>query len=308
MLSDTGRTPTWILAPLLTVACTIAASGCARPDHTHRGFDWGASTAATTLTVVPYEQVDWGALNPARGTAGPRAADLWGDRTSTSATGFLVRFAEGFSSPPHIHNTTYRGVVIEGLVHNDDPGAEASWMPPGSYWTQPAGDVHITSASGEGRVAYIEIQHGPYLVMPPEEATDNGERAINIHAGNLVWLDASTARNIDLAPRTAAADGPRVAFLWGNPQDDQPGGSLVELPAGHTTLLESPGGSVQMVVVKGTPHLSSSDAQHGSALSPGSFVGASSERGIAVAWTSPERTWLYVRAAAPIQITSTPTN
>ncbi|MEM7344045.1 MAG: DUF4437 domain-containing protein, partial [Chloroflexota bacterium] len=53
-------------------------------------------------------------------------------------------------------------------------------------------------------VAYIEIQHGPYLVMPPEEAMDNGERAINVHAGNLVWLDASATRWITLAEGTPA--------------------------------------------------------------------------------------------------------
>ncbi|WP_346992732.1 DUF4437 domain-containing protein [Alteromonas gracilis] len=48
----------------------------------------------------------------------------------------LVRFKEGFSSPPHIHNITYRGIVIDGEMHNSDPDAKAMWMPVNSYWTQ----------------------------------------------------------------------------------------------------------------------------------------------------------------------------
>ena len=59
---------------------------------------------------------------------------------------------DGFSSPPHIHNVTYRAMVIKGLVHNDDPEAENMWMPPGSFWTQPAGEAHITSAKGEENI------------------------------------------------------------------------------------------------------------------------------------------------------------
>ncbi|MEM9166492.1 MAG: DUF4437 domain-containing protein [Planctomycetota bacterium] len=300
----TCSTKLWVKSLLLMTMLALPVSGCARPGLSSDEIPPSVATASTTLIVVPYDEVDWGALNPARGEAGPRAADLWGDRTGTDATGFLVRFSEGFSSPPHIHNTTYRGVVIEGLVHNDDPGADESWMPPGSYWTQPAGEVHITSAKGDGRIAYIEIEHGPYLVMPPEQATDNGERAINVHAGNLVWLDASTSRRITLAPGMAAADGPRVTFLWGDPQSEQPGGSLVELPAGYTTTLKTSSHSMQAVVIQGAARLDTSGTDRSRMLTPGSFVGAVSEDGIAVAWRSAETTWLYVRTNGPVEIST----
>lgn len=82
--------------------------------------------AETRYEVVSYDNIDWGALNPARGDESPRAGDLWGDRTGEGATGFLVRFDQGFSSPPHIHNVTYRGVVIRGEVHNDDTKSECT--------------------------------------------------------------------------------------------------------------------------------------------------------------------------------------
>jgi len=74
--------------------------------------------------VVTADKVEWGWLNPLRGDKSPAAGKLWGDRTKNGPAGFLVKFKKGFSSPPHIHNITYRGVVIEGLLHNDDEKAK----------------------------------------------------------------------------------------------------------------------------------------------------------------------------------------
>ncbi len=87
----------------------------------------------TRYELRPHEDIKWGALNAARGAASPRAGDLWGDRAAQGATGFLVRFDKGFSSPPHIHNITYRGLVLDGRVHNDDPGAASMWLGPMSF-------------------------------------------------------------------------------------------------------------------------------------------------------------------------------
>ena len=116
------------------------------------------------FSVLAADEIQWGYLNPLRGDKSPAAADLWGDRTKQVSTGMLVKFKQGFSSPPHIHNVTYRGVVIDGLVHNDSPLAAKQWLPAGSYWSQPLGHEHITAASGENNVIFIEIDTGPYLV------------------------------------------------------------------------------------------------------------------------------------------------
>ena len=112
-------------------------------------------------TVIAVGNINWGLLNPLRGDASPKAADLWGDRTKDMATGMLVKFQKGFSSPPHIHNITYRGIVIEGLMHNDDPTAEKVWLPKGSFWTQVAGESHITAADEASNLIYLEIDSGP---------------------------------------------------------------------------------------------------------------------------------------------------
>jgi quercetin dioxygenase-like cupin family protein len=221
--------------------------------------------------LIPFSEVEWGPLNPARGDASPRAGDLWGDRTGTGATGFLVQFADGFSSPPHIHNVTYRGVVIRGLLHNDDPDAEEMWLPPGSFWAQPAGDVHITAADAGANLAYIEIQDGPYLVQPTDEAFASDDVEVNLDASNLIWLDASDLAWVDAAGD--AASGPKVALLWGDPQGDEASGSLVELPAGSAGTIHGHGPSLRVVVVEGRLGLES-DETTAVPLEPGSYVGS----------------------------------
>ena len=231
----------------------------------------------TDAEVVLISEVEWGPLNPARGDQSPKAGTLWGDRTDSGPSGFLVQFVNGFSSPPHIHNVTYRGVVISGLVHNDDPGAENMWLPAGSFWTQPAGEVHITSADDNNNLAYIEIEEGPYLVLPSEEAFDNGERPVNVDESNLVWLDASNIAWIDQTGVTASADAPKVAFLWGKPQDGQLNGTFVKLPDGFTGEIHSPGSTFRAVVIQGQLSHHLLNNKNLQTLKSGSYFGSSGE-------------------------------
>ena len=66
-----------------------------------------------------------GGVNPARGDESPPRAGESGDRTGVGATGFLVRFDQGFSSPPHIHNALIAWSSGEG---HDDPDAASLWL------------------------------------------------------------------------------------------------------------------------------------------------------------------------------------
>lgn len=109
-------------------------------------------------------------MNPARSDQSPRAADLWGDQR---ATGFLVRFVNGFASPPHTHNAA--------------PDAAYQWMGPGWFWVQPAGGDHITAARGADGLAYIEIGSRPYLVRPSDQAFRSDDAAQNVPAADLPW-------------------------------------------------------------------------------------------------------------------------
>ncbi|APD07296.1 hypothetical protein UJ101_01786 [Flavobacteriaceae bacterium UJ101] len=213
------------------------------------------SSTTSTSKIIPISEVQWDALNPARGDKSPQAGTLWGNRKGTEATGFLVKFLDGFSSPPHIHNVSYKGLVITGLIHNDDPNASTLWMPSGSYWTQPPGESHITAAKGDHNMAYIEIESGPYLVKPVKEAFDNGEKPINIDASNMVW--------VNLPENQSSIKGIKIAYLWGSPEEGQLNGTLIKLPKGFKGTLDIQDSTLRAVILQGKLdyHTSKNDTQ-----------------------------------------------
>lgn len=202
-----------------------------------------------SVIVTTADQVSYQPLNPARGDASPQAGVLWGDITKNVPSGMLLKFAEGFSSPPHIHNITYRAVVIDGEIHNDDPDAANMWMGPGTFWTQPAGEVHITSARpGVGGTGFLEILEGPYLVQPDDKAFDNGERPLNLVSSNMVWMNADEMNWIKTGHST---QGPEATFLWGGLSENSPSGSMIKLPQGYMASLSTEGGDLKAVVIQG---------------------------------------------------------
>lgn len=242
--------------------------------------------------VMTEKDIEWGLLNPLRGDKSPKAADLYGDRTKDVATGMLVKFEKGFSSPPHIHNITYRGVVIKGMMHNDDPKAETMWLPKGSFWTQPAGENHITAAGGEENLIYLEIDSGPYLVLSSEKAFDNGERPINIEERNLVWLDSESSDWLD-------SGGGKISFLWGDTNKDY--GAFVKLPANFKGEIEQKNKNLKAVVVSGEGEYNFNRKAENVLLTPSSFFSANSygDHNIVV---GEEEMILYIRTTGEIEI------
>ena len=237
--------------------------------------------------IILISDINWEQLNPARGDKSPKAGTLWGDRNGMAPTGFLVKFIDGFSSPPHIHNVTYRGLVIDGQIHNDDPSAEKLWMPSGSFWTQPAGEVHITAAKGDNTLAYIEIERGPYLVRPTEESFDNGERPINVDKSNIVWI----------AQREAS-----LAYLWGKPQGSQMYGALIKLPAGLSTKISNHGAIFHAIIIKGQLQYQVSKTNIKNLL-PGSYFNANKNPVHNVMNNTVVESIIYVRTNGKLEIT-----
>ncbi|MBD0403958.1 DUF4437 domain-containing protein [Flammeovirga sp. EKP202] len=201
-------------------------------------------TENPTKNVLLYKDIQWGKLNPARGDNSPLAATLWGDRNAEVPTGFLAKFKDGFSSPPHIHNVTYRAVVIKGMIHNDDPKAEFMWMKPGSFWTQPVGEPHITAAKGNVNIALVEIDKGPYLVKPLSEAKSTYERPINIDYTNVVWLGYDQTNWISKNSKAL------MSFLW-EKKEGKSFGCFIKLPPRAKIKLMSMGEVFHSVVIKG---------------------------------------------------------
>ncbi len=246
--------------------------------------------------VVPRSEIKFQPLNPLRGDASPKAGVLWGDIKKDGTTGTLIKFADGFSSPPHIHNITYRAVVISGKVHNDDPDAKTMWMGPGSFWTQPAGEPHITSAAkGSNATAFLEILTGPYLVQPSKKAFDNGERPVNIEARNVVWLDASDVSWIAASGMPPPANGPKMAFLWGSPQAGQKNGTFLKLPAGFSGELRSNDSWLRAVVIQGQTSHQLSGKTDITNLEPGSYFGSKGLTAHRISCRSKDECLIYVR-------------
>lgn len=265
--------------PLLIVGCNVSSPTCELCDLDKLEGSGG--------DILRAEDVQWTALNPARGDKSPQAANLWGDRAEMGATGFLVKFVDGFSSPPHIHNVTYRGAVVAGGVHNDDPGAANMWMPAGSFWTQPAGEVHITSAKGKTNIAYIEIDSGPYLVHPPDQAFDKGERPVNVHQSNLVWVEQ--------------AGGVEYAYLWGDPDGEEPYGVFVKLPAGFKGTVNNASHALRSIVIQGKVDVATSGTPSAS-LGPGSYFGSDGKSSVAWSIKTDDEVQIYTRASGPFEV------
>lgn len=255
--------------------------------------------AASSVEVVPRAEVKFIPLNPNR-EGGPQAGVLWGDIRSDVSSGTIIVFAPNFASPPHIHNVTYRAVVIEGMVHNDDPKAENMWMSPGSFWTQPAGEVHITSVGPEGGVAFLEIQSGPYLVQPSRMNFDNGERPVNVHANNIIWLKPNDVTWIESDHLSA---GLEMAFLWGKPKEGRANGTFLKFAEGVSASLKSAASPLKLVLLRGRLTHSAGDLAAASTLETGSYFGSEGEVLHRLTCAPGSECLLYVRAVGKYDVT-----
>lgn len=246
-----------------------------------------------TNKVLLSSEIKWEKLNPARGDQSPQAGTIWGDRKSEVPTGFLAKFVDGFSSPPHIHNVTYRAVVIQGLIHNDDPKAENMWMKPGSFWTQPEGEAHITSSKGES-IALVEIDKGPYLVKPTEKAFDNGERPINIDVKNIVWLNSNKSNWV------SKKSNAKISFLWEDLNNSK--GLFVKLPKGYSGTIRSEGKVLHSVVVRGELNYTLPNNKEVKELDEGSYFGATNKAIHKISNETNNDVIIYIRTSGSIKV------
>ena len=252
-------------------------------------------TQIKSIKVLSPEQIDFVSLNPARGDAAPQAGMLWGDLREDVPTGMILKFADGFASPPHIHNITYRGVVINGALHNDDPEAANMWMGQGSYWMQPAGEDHITSAKPGGpATAFLEIQEGPYLVQPSDGAFDNGERPVNVDRTNLVWVPA---KKMNWTSPTSSSNtvNAEISFLWGSLEPGLPSATMLKILGGDAISFKGEKTPFHAVVIAGTISHSVRDASDTTPLNAGSYFTSNPGVTHQVACKGDENCMLYIR-------------
>ncbi len=274
----------------LIASIIVAFSAC---NNATQKQNTNNSSIDPTYNIILASEVEWTHLNPKRGDLAPKAGTLWGDRNSKEPTGFLLKPADGFKSPPHIHNVSYRGIVINGLFHNDDPNAANMWMPQGSFWTQPKGEIHITAAEGSNPLAYIEIEEGPYLVLPEEEHFDSGERPVNVDHSNIVWVEA---KDLTWVENSYSNNGTKIAFLWGKPIANQLNGTFLSLPPKFTGKIITQNSPFRAVIIKGNAQYHEPLKEQSSDLPAGSFFSSEKKSFHTLSNNSDEETILYIRS------------
>ncbi|TPM21441.1 DUF4437 domain-containing protein [Mesorhizobium sp. B2-3-6] len=99
-----------------------------------------------------------------------RLGPLWGERAKGPA-GTLLKVPGNWHAPVHAHTADYRAVVIQGLwAHWQMDGGEASKveLPPGSYWTQKANEMHADACLSKTECVILLINTEPYETYLPK--------------------------------------------------------------------------------------------------------------------------------------------
>ncbi len=257
-----------------------------------------AALAMTTLIAcgppstrfISPSDVKWEQLNPKRGDRSPKAGPLWGKRTGPGPAGFLLWPVDGFSSPPHIHNVDYHGVVITGTVHNADPSAAEFYMPPGSFWTQPGKGLHITACKGQC-LAYIEVAD-KFEVLPASRAQKDIAPAINLGPSKIKWIKPA-----DIPP--AAVYGVRVAYPMGKPEIGQAGATLLKLPAGSHGVWHQFHYTYHAVVIRGRPTHRAGGSNKTRTMDPGTYFGSKGNYSYELSCPGKDECMVYIRTKGP---------
>ncbi|WP_434724072.1 DUF4437 domain-containing protein [Mesorhizobium sp. RIZ17] len=99
-----------------------------------------------------------------------RLGALWGERAKGPA-GTLLKVPGNWRAPVHAHTADYRAIVIKGLwAHWQMQGGEATKveLPPGSYWTQKADEMHDDACLSDTECVILLINDTPYETYLPK--------------------------------------------------------------------------------------------------------------------------------------------
>ena len=122
-----------------------------------------AADAGKPVAMTP-DQMKWVA-NPA--APGVMTAVAWGD-PDKGAHGAFHKFVAGFTAPLHTHSANTRIVVISGTMAMSGADGKEMKFPPGSFYTQPNTNPHVTKCLGEtGCLVYLEAD-GKWDLKPVE--------------------------------------------------------------------------------------------------------------------------------------------
>ncbi len=111
-----------------------------------------------------------------------------------------------------------------------------------------------------------------------------------------MWINAQDVTWVNLPGNsdTKAADVPKVAFLWGEPEVGKKNGTFLKLPSGFKGQIKSGDAPFRAVIVTGTASHQVSDETDVIALDTGSYFGSKAPKAHDVTCTSSEDCVFYM--------------
>ena len=237
------------------------------------------------------------------------AGTLWGGRDRSGPTGFLLRPADGFESPPHIHNVAYRG--------GGDPRPPPQRRP-GRRVDVDAGGVVLDAAGGRGAHHSRERRATPW---PTSRSTRGRSASSRSRRRSTTARETGQRRRVEPrlagthrppagsspAKASASAHGLELAFLWGDPRQDRSAERDPHPASGRGPAeLRSRGPILHAVVVQGRPEHRVAGETDGESLEPGSYVRSKGETVHQLFCEKEQRCILYVRTKGRFDVAAQP--
>lgn len=93
---------------------------------------------------------------------------LWGN-PAAGPFAMMLRFPPGYEAPMHTHSSDYHAVIVDGGARHWIEGEDRDAAPihgPGTYWFQPAGQVHGDANPTDAPVTVFLYFPGPIDFRP----------------------------------------------------------------------------------------------------------------------------------------------
>ncbi len=198
-------------ASLLLVVLSLIAAACGSDGAGFEGVPLGS------VSIVEAEDIGFAEISP-YATFGSAQGNF-----AEGGHGTFGIFGAGASSPPHTHSSAYYAVVLEGEMNNPF-GTEAApaALAPGSFWSVPAHDEHVTACLTPERECRFFFHANSAFDFTPLEAM------VQERSATASSIPAADLNLRSLEPYSAAAT------VWGNPASGA-FGAIIELDGGDDT-------------------------------------------------------------------------
>jgi quercetin dioxygenase-like cupin family protein len=209
-----------------------------------------APEAVSMVTLAA--DTEWAPINP-EDPEGMQWSVIDGNPGEGAFVG-LVKMPAGYATPVHSHPANFLGVALAGTALNGRSAEDHRLIPPGTVWTEPAGEVHFTGCTEEADCIFVGHMDGA-IGMNPAEGPMEGD----------MQMTATALEDMSFVPVNPDAPGGPAAFVFEGEMEAGPFRALVSYPAGASSPEHTHSASYSGVVLGG-------ELAHGQAdaMGPGS--------------------------------------